>query len=444
MTNTTTGEKVTETGNFIYGGLPLLSSLSTNFVNTIDLLIDTVPNPLAPANTLSGVVPVNATWNGTTWNGQVTGYSHSVSDAVNDKSYQTTITESPAAISFAANTATTPGSFNLAVPTVTGVGINVQDNAATTTFDSLVITGFSYAANTVSAPQAISAAIGGNDTLSISGTGSLNITGALVNASSTITALTISDTAANVAANLDFLQTLAAQGKISSITLTDPGFPVLTITSGQQGADTAALLAITSPHSVVALPPADAGLLGGLSANQQLEMVYIAYFNRAADGAGDTFWVGQNVQAQATGQSASVAVSNIANSFTPQAETIALYPFLGTPNLDLNTPAAQTGLVTFINSVYGNMFGHTPDTAGQSYWVGQITSGAVGLGAASLAIANGATGSDAIEVQNKIAVAIDFTTRTIAAGLGETTPLPNLVHRRRQQRAEGCRRQRVE
>jgi len=164
--------------------------------------------------------------------------------------------------------------------------------------------------------------------------------------------------------------------------------------------------------SGVSIAPAPAtGLLGGLSANQQLELIYIAYFNRAADGAGFNYWVGQN---------AALSLTSIANAFAPQAETIALYPFLGTPNLNLSTPTAQSGLTTFINSVYQNMFGHAADAAGAAYWLGQITSGATGLGAAALSIANGATGTDAIEVQNKITVALDFTTRTQAAGLGLT------------------------
>jgi hypothetical protein len=166
------------------------------------------------------------------------------------------------------------------------------------------------------------------------------------------------------------------------------------------------------------------GLLGNLNVNQQLELIYVAYFNRAADGGGFGFWGGQNTQAQNGGQSAALALTNIANSFTPQSETLALYPFLGTPNLDLTTPAGQAGLTTFINSLYGNLFGHAPDTPGLNYWMGQLTSGVVGLGAAALAIANGATGTDAIEVRNKIAVALDFTTRTNAAGLGQTAPLP--------------------
>jgi plastocyanin len=170
-------------------------------------------------------------------------------------------------------------------------------------------------------------------------------------------------------------------------------------------------------------------LLGGLSTSQQLELIYIAYFNRAADGAGFSFWNGQNVSAQNGGQSAARALTNIANSFAPQPETVAIYSFLGPlvsgGTVNLNTPAAQAGLTAFVRAVYQNLFNRVADPTGQSYWVGQITTGAVGLGAAALAIANGATGFDATEVQNKIAVALDFTTRTGAAGLGATGPLPN-------------------
>ena len=196
-----------------------------------------------------------------------------------------------------------------------------------------------------------------------------------------------------------------------AITLNLPGSfttPDFLVTNGAGGA------------TVSAVGP---NLLSGLSINQQLELIYIAYFNRAADGGGFTFWAGQNAQAQNLGQSAALALTNIANSFTPQPETIALYPFLGTPNINLNTSAAQASLTTFISSLYANLFGHAPDPTGQAYWVGQLTSGAVGLGAAALAIANGATGPDAVAVWNKVAVALDFTTRTGLAGMGEAAPL---------------------
>lgn len=166
---------------------------------------------------------------------------------------------------------------------------------------------------------------------------------------------------------------------------------------------------------VIVTPPVTNVITPGITPGQQIELIYIAYFNRAADGAGFAYWMTQ---------SATLPLTSIANAFAPQAETIALYPFLGTPTLNLSTPTAQSGLTTFINSVYENMFGHAADSAGGAYWVGQITNGAVGLGAAALAIANGATGTDATELQNKITVAMDFTARTQSAGLGLTNISP--------------------
>jgi hypothetical protein len=169
------------------------------------------------------------------------------------------------------------------------------------------------------------------------------------------------------------------------------------------------------------------GIIDTLTTQQQLELIYIGYFNRAADDGGFNFWEGQNVKAQATvaaggfGQSAAVALSNIANSFAPQPEAEAIYPFL-TPPINLSN---ESGVSNLVINVYANLFDRTvaATDGGVLYWVGKITSGAVAIGDAILAIANGATGADAIELQNKIEVALDFTTRTAAAGLGTTAPL---------------------
>jgi hypothetical protein len=164
-----------------------------------------------------------------------------------------------------------------------------------------------------------------------------------------------------------------------------------------------------------------AGLIDSLDLNQQLELIYIGYFNRSADSGGFQFWLNQNTTAQHSGQSASGALTNIANSFAPQAETEALYPFLATGTaLNPKSPVDQASVSNLINSIYQNLFGHAPDASGGAYWSNQILTGAVGLGAVVLAIANGATGADAIEVQNKIAVALDFTTETAAAGQGHS------------------------
>jgi S-layer protein len=162
-----------------------------------------------------------------------------------------------------------------------------------------------------------------------------------------------------------------------------------------------------------------AGLIDSFNMNQQLELIYIGYFNRSADSSGFQFWFNQNTVAQHNGQSASVALTNIANSFAPQAETEALYPFLATTApLNPNSPVDQASVSNLISSIYQNLFGHAPDASGGAYWSTQILTGAIGLGAAVLAIANGATGADAIAMQNKITVALDFTTKTAGAGQG--------------------------
>ena len=90
------------------------------------------------------------------------------------------------------------------------------------------------------------------------------------------------------------------------------------------------------------------GLLSSLSLDQQTELIYVGYFNRSADGGGFGFWEGQNTSAQAAGQSAAVALTNIANSFTPQPETAALYPFLNNPNPNFSDPTVQAGLTSFM------------------------------------------------------------------------------------------------
>jgi hypothetical protein len=174
---------------------------------------------------------------------------------------------------------------------------------------------------------------------------------------------------------------------------------------------------LTATTTATTTTASSGGLLNTLSLTEQIELIYTGYFDRSADGGGFVFWEGQDASAQAGGQGAALALTNIANSFTPQAETIAIYPFLSNPNPNFSSPTVQAGLDTFIENAYGNLFGHAADSGGLTYWLGQIESGVVGLGAAVLAIANGATGSDAIIVQNKVAVALDFTNQTSLANL---------------------------
>jgi hypothetical protein len=167
------------------------------------------------------------------------------------------------------------------------------------------------------------------------------------------------------------------------------------------------------------------GILESLTPAEEIAGIYIGYFDRGPDAAGFSFWESQYTQALSGGQSTDQALKNIANSFAPQPETLALYPFLST-SLDPNSAADVTGVDNLIVSVYANLFGRTPAAtdSGVQYWAGQILTGQVGLGQAILDIANGATGADAATVLNKVVVASYLAAEEVALGIGTTAPVP--------------------
>jgi S-layer protein len=161
-----------------------------------------------------------------------------------------------------------------------------------------------------------------------------------------------------------------------------------------------------------------AGILDGLTSAQQIEAIYVAYFGRAADGGGYIYW-----------ENAAHTMSPIAiaNSFAVQTESEANYGLLANPipthTLDPLNPVQIAAVDAFLNEVYQNLFNRAADSGGLSYWQGQILSGAVTIGAAVYAIANGALGPDATAVLDKIAAATSFTALTYAANQGTGSPL---------------------
>jgi hypothetical protein len=146
------------------------------------------------------------------------------------------------------------------------------------------------------------------------------------------------------------------------------------------------------------------GFLDTQTRANQVETLYIADFNRAADGPGLRYWVNTD-----TSQPVQVA-----QSFVVQPEAAGL----GIPTDPTNLPA----VTAFIQAIYGNLFSHSADAAGLAYWQGQITSGAVSIGAATYIIANGATGADAAVLGFKIRAA-DFFSANPNGGATATTPL---------------------
>ncbi len=126
----------------------------------------------------------------------------------------------------------------------------------------------------------------------------------------------------------------------------------------------------------------------------EIQNLYIAYFNRPADKAGLAYW-----------KDVSLSLLQIAQSFSEQKEYASAFA---------GFTAEQT-----INALYNNLFNHKADADGLAYWSGQIKSGKVSIGAAAIAILNGATGADQMAVQSKNAAAIAFTKKLVADPLAD-------------------------
>jgi len=126
--------------------------------------------------------------------------------------------------------------------------------------------------------------------------------------------------------------------------------------------------------------------------------------DRSPDPDGLAYWMGR--------AAAGMSIQQIAQSFSVQNETTALYSQLTNTGLITN-PVAQEA---FLAQVYANLFGRgTIDAQGLSYWKAQLSSGA-GVGRIIQDIISGAQGNDAVIVANKVVVAEYFTTRIVTRG----------------------------
>lgn len=114
-----------------------------------------------------------------------------------------------------------------------------------------------------------------------------------------------------------------------------------------------------------------------------LNQAYLAYFGRPVDYSAVTAW-------------STATNAQVEQAFFASAESQALY------GSEFN--AAQ------INSYYLNLFGRGAEPAGIQYWLGQVALGNVTPAGAAVAILNGAQGTDAVAVQNKLVASAGFTT----------------------------------
>ena len=127
----------------------------------------------------------------------------------------------------------------------------------------------------------------------------------------------------------------------------------------------------------------------------EIVKLYVGYYNRAPDPAGLNFWI----KAFDNGFS----LDDMAVDFSTQAETLKNYPFF------LNPTPSRADYVSFLTSVYGNLFAKTPDAPGLKFWADNLVDKTFNVGEVISKLIEGATTSpDKDVVANKVAVGLDF------------------------------------
>lgn len=125
------------------------------------------------------------------------------------------------------------------------------------------------------------------------------------------------------------------------------------------------------------------------------QQLYVAYYGRPADPAGQTFWADAF---DAAGDDLTDALANFG---------------AGDEYTALSAGKTDTQL---IESLYQQQFGHAADAEGLAFYLDRLDSGAATLASIAKQIADGATGDDATALANKVSVANIFTTNVENTG----------------------------
>lgn len=126
----------------------------------------------------------------------------------------------------------------------------------------------------------------------------------------------------------------------------------------------------------------------------EVQRVYIAYYGRPADSGGLEYWAGQL-------DSVAGNLNAIIDAFANSEEANSLY-----------------GSSTYsqrITNIYQQLLGRQPETDGAAWWLNQLQTGQKTLANLALDVLYGATGDDALVVQNRLEAAQAFT-EALAAG----------------------------
>lgn len=176
--------------------------------------------------------------------------------------------------------------------------------------------------------------------------------GDLINATSGYE-FTVSDSSANLLANLDSLESLAATGKIS-IALTDAGLPTLTVTTAQLAADGDVLKALAGYPVIDVAADASTHFISGVSGHATV----VTFSGKESD-----YTISQSIAALS---GATVTGGGITTSVH---DVTALQFSDGEAFIASQTPSQAGGVSSAqVANLYAAVFARTPDAAGLNYY----------------------------------------------------------------------------
>ena len=140
----------------------------------------------------------------------------------------------------------------------------------------------------------------------------------------------------------------------------------------------------------------------GRSGADKIALIYTAYYGRLPDPLGFAFWNDFYAAELAANKGVEPTVLRITDYFLDQDETRANYVFFAdTSSVSLDD------ISIFLDEVYFNLFGRSPDIAGKAFWSQQIfnrLSQDQGFSDLLVQIIEGAQGDDISALENKLDV----------------------------------------
>mgnify|MGYP006277466921 CR=1 FL=1 len=149
-----------------------------------------------------------------------------------------------------------------------------------------------------------------------------------------------------------------------------------------------------------------------MPAVDQATAMYLGFFGRPADQAGQDFWVLRYGEGRAQGLQDAAVAREMASGFRFSNEAQDLFPFLD-PAVSEN--ATTQDIETFVTSVFDNLYNRAVDPEGGTFWVNTIQERLASnenIGDLIIDIMAGTQGGDVDVLANKIDVAQAYTSAT--------------------------------